>query len=153
MAENNIYHLSFHHLIRLLFWSDWEDNDPRLERALMDGSNRQRIKTSGLKFPNGLAIDFKGQRLFWCDAGTDKIGSLRFDGTSQEIHFRLGDAHPFDLGLYEDTLFWSDWKKKGISKGFKNGTNKMVLKQDTEVLYGVKVFAKENQLGDDIVLK
>ena len=134
-------------LFRLLFFSDWEDGDPRIERAFMDGSNRTRIKTSGLKFPNGLAIDFSAQRLYWCDAGTDKIGSMFFDGSSPKIVFR-SVVHAFGLGLYKDTLYWSDWKKKGIFKGFKNGTKKMVLKQDTQYLYGVRVFAKETQPGN-----
>ena len=113
----------------------------------MDGSNRIRIKTSGLKYPNGLAIDFTTQRLYWCDAGTDKIGSMLFDGSSPQIHFR--PLHPFSLTVYKDALYWSDWNKKdlGIFKGSKNGRKKVALKQAKEYLYGVKVFAKENQPG------
>ena len=132
-----------------MFWSDWEQGDPRIERAFLDGSNRTRIKTTGLKYPNGLAVDFTGQRLYWCDAGTDKIGSVLFDGASPRIHFSLrSGAHPFGLSLFNDMLYWSDWKKKGIFKGSKNGRSTNVLKSDTEYVYGVRVFAKENQPGN-----
>ena len=132
-----------------MFWSDWEDVDPRIERAALDGSNRIRIKTStessGLKYPNGLAIDLTTQRLYWCDAGTDEIGSMRFDGSSFRNHYR--PLHPFSLTVYKDELYWSDWNKKAIFKGSKNVKTKVVLKQAREHLYGVKVFAKENQPG------
>lgn len=111
----------------------------------MDGSNRIRIKTSDLKFPNGLAIDFSSQLLYWCDGGTDKIGSMSFNGSSHEIHFR--SLHPFAVSVFKNALYWSDWTKKAIFKAPLNG-KKMVLKQDKEVHYGVRVFSEENQPGN-----
>ena len=132
-------------IFRLLFWSDWEDGDPRIEQVLMNGSNRTRIKTAGLKYPNGLAIDFSAQRLYWCDGGTDEIGSMSLKGDAQLIHFR--SPHPFAVSVFKDALYWSDWTKKAIFKAPLNG-KKMVLKQDKEVHYGVRVYAEENQPGN-----
>ena len=112
----------------------------------MDGSNRSRIKTTNLKHPNGLAIDFNTNRLFWCDASTDQIGSMLFDGTSLRILYR-SLSHPFALVVYNDKLFWTDWKKNSVFQGSIYGGRKTVLKKDSEYLYGVRVFAKENQPG------
>lgn len=131
----------------MLFWTDWEDGNPRIERAAMDGSNRTRIKPPGLRYPNGLAIDFSAQRLYWCDAGSDKVGSMFFDGTSQQINSQSRQMHAFGLALYRDLLFWSDWSKNTIFKAFKNGTNKVVLKRENKNPFGVRIFAKENQPG------
>ncbi|XP_068751456.1 low-density lipoprotein receptor-related protein 1-like isoform X2 [Montipora capricornis] len=139
-----------HPLLGLLFWSDWDNAYPRIERALMDGSNRTQIKTSDLKYPNGLALDLAAQRLYWCDGGKDKIGSMLFDGTAEEIHFYVEKMHPFGLSLFNNTLFWSDWKQKGILKGSKNaknGTYEILRNQEEGHLFGLKVFAKENQPG------
>lgn len=43
---------------RLLFWSDW-DAPARIERSLLDGSNRTIIVTENLGFPTGLTLDFE----------------------------------------------------------------------------------------------
>ena len=132
--------------IRLLFWTDWEEKNARIERAFMDGSNRTLIKTTNLRYPNGLAIDFNTSRLYWCDAGTHEIGSMLFDGTSSQIHFQ-SLPHPFGLVVFYDTIYWTDWKKKSILQAPKNGGRKTVLKEESEYLYGVRIFAKENQPG------
>ena len=133
-------------LIRLLFWTDWEDNKARIERALMDGTSRTRIKTSNLRHPNGLAIDFTTNRLYWCDAATDQIGSMLFDGSSSRILYN-SLSHPFGVVIHKDKLYWTDWKKTSIFQGSKNGGRKTVLKKESEYLYGVRIFAKENQPG------
>ena len=130
----------------LLFWTDWDKNDPRIERALMDGSNRTSLKSSGLKYPNGLAIDFSSNRLYWCDAGQDNIGSMSFDGASIKVHY-ANLPHPFGLVIYKDKIFWTDWQTESIYRGSKSRRRKTVMKKDTENLYGVRVFAKENQPG------
>ena len=130
----------------LLFWSDWDDKDQRIERAFMDGSNRTRLKSSNLKYPNGLAIDFNTSRLYWCDAGTDQIGSMLFDGTSAQIHYEHL-SHPFGLVVYNDDIYWTDWQKESIYRGSKYIKKKTVLRKESEYLYGVRVFTKENQPG------
>lgn len=43
----------------LLFWSDWDKNDPRIERCSMAGEHRRTIRQvdkSG--WPNGLTLDY-----------------------------------------------------------------------------------------------
>ena len=41
---------------RIMFWSDWGSN-PKIERANLDGSNRQVVLNTELAGPNGLALD------------------------------------------------------------------------------------------------
>ena len=115
---------------------------------MMDGSNRTQIKTSDLKYPNGLTIDFTTQRLYWCDAKTDVIGSMYFDGTAQQVHLLLSSMHTFGLSLYNGTLFWSDWNTKSIFKGSTNGSFQELLKPRKDNVYDVRVFSKENQPGN-----
>ena len=114
----------------------------------MDGSNRTQIKTSDLKFPNGLTIDFTTQRLYWCEAGKDVIGSMYFDGTAQQVHLQFRSMHTFSLSLYNGTFFWSDWKTKSIFKSSTNGSFQELLKPRKDKVYDVRVFSKENQPGN-----
>ena len=56
-----------------MYWTDWGAT-PKIERADLDnGRNRRVIVQGDLKWPNGLVIDEASQRLFWADAGLDKI--------------------------------------------------------------------------------
>lgn len=129
-----------------MFWTDWEENNARIERAFTDGSNRTPLKTTSLKFPNGLAIDFNTHKLYWCDAGTRVIGRMNFDGSESQVVYE-SLSHPFGLDVYHDKLYWTDWKKTSIFQGSKYGGRKTVLKKETEYLYGVRIYTKENQAG------
>ena len=55
----------------LMFWTDWENKNPRIERATMSGHDRRVIvditELHG-GWPNGLTIDYPEHRLYWIDA-------------------------------------------------------------------------------------
>ena len=70
--------------LRLMYWTDWGAN-PKIERAGMDASDRLVIISSNLTWPNGLAIDYETQRLYWADAGTKVIEFGNFDGTDRQV--------------------------------------------------------------------
>lgn len=55
-----------------MYWTDW-GSTPKITRANLDGSNPRPIVRGQLKWPNGLVIDAASQKLFWADAGLDKI--------------------------------------------------------------------------------
>ena len=57
---------------RVLYWSDWGTR-PFIRRMGMDGSAITDIVTTGLYWPNGLALDFYSERIWWCDAQLDRI--------------------------------------------------------------------------------
>lgn len=56
--------------IRILFWTDWDANFPRIESASMSGAGRKTIykdmKTGA--WPNGLTVDHFEKRIVWTDA-------------------------------------------------------------------------------------
>jgi integrin beta 2 len=57
-----------------LFWTDWDGENPRIERCSMSGENSTRkiiynitsIPNGG--WPNGLTLDYEAYRLYWVDA-------------------------------------------------------------------------------------
>lgn len=55
-----------------MYWTDW-GTTPKIERSDLDGGSRRSIVQGDLKWPNGLVIDEASQKLFWADAGLDKI--------------------------------------------------------------------------------
>jgi low density lipoprotein receptor-related protein 5/6 len=56
-----------------LFWSDWYDKRPKIERSNLDGSNRIVLLKEDLGWPNGISLDVKSRNLYFCDAKTDRI--------------------------------------------------------------------------------
>ena len=70
--------------IRYMYWTDW-GNNARIERAYMSGVGRRAIISSSLQWPNGLAIDFSAQKLYWTDAGFDRIERSNLDGSYRQV--------------------------------------------------------------------
>ena len=49
-----------------MYWTDW-GAVPRIERAGLDGTQRQTIVDTQLQWPNGLTLDLERRRIFWLD--------------------------------------------------------------------------------------
>ncbi len=73
---------------RLLFFTDW-GRSPAIVRANMDGSGAVAIvttsATTSAAWINDLALDVVTKRLYWVDAHSDRIESVRFDGTGRTL--------------------------------------------------------------------
>ncbi|XP_076436243.1 scavenger receptor cysteine-rich type 1 protein M160-like [Babylonia areolata] len=96
----------------VMFWSDW-GHRPKIERANYDGTSRQPIVTTSLTWPNALALDKTGQRIFWVDSSRfydDKVEySDLFGGNRHQIYSESG-AHFFGMALYNQHLYLTDWQ-------------------------------------------
>lgn len=55
---------------RIVFWTDWDANFPRIEAASMSGSGRHVVfKDMEIgAWPNGLTLDHLERRIIWTDA-------------------------------------------------------------------------------------
>lgn len=65
-----------------MFWSDWGQN-PRIERAFMDGTARSAIISTKLYWPYGLALDYTTQMLYFADAYLKYIDYCDYDGKNR----------------------------------------------------------------------
>ena len=59
--------------------------------------------------PNGLALDLSMRKLYWADARLDKIEVCNMDGTNCQVLVKSSSEHLFDLAVYEEFLFFTDW--------------------------------------------
>lgn len=97
---------------RYLFWSDWGDEHPKIERASMDGSLRKVIVDKDVFWPNGIAVDLFRQHLFWADAKLKCISRVDFGGGDRKVINEGSSLHPFSLAYGLGFLFWSDMRTK-----------------------------------------
>ena len=96
-------------MFRWLFWTDW-GNTPKIERVSMDGAGQTTVHSSGIMWPNGLAIDYNTHTLFWTDANLDKIEFSNYDGSNRTVLIEgLFIFYPFGMTFYEGKLYWGDW--------------------------------------------
>lgn len=56
----------------------------------MDGTDRKVLIGTDLTWPNGLAIDFDKRRLYWDDAGTQRIEYSNLDGKGRTVLISSG---------------------------------------------------------------
>ena len=104
------YHITvmpfFHN--SLMFWTDWGSN-AKIERASLSGNQRNAIVTTNLHWPNGIELDKGNKRIFWVDAGNDRVESVDYNGNNRKLLYQLNGLHPFGLALIPPFLFFTDW--------------------------------------------
>lgn len=91
-----------------MFWTDWGSSE-KIERASLSGNQRVAIVTTYLYFPNGIELDRGNKRIFWVDAGYDRVESVDYNGNNRKRIFHESNLHPFGVTLIPPFLFFTDW--------------------------------------------
>lgn len=117
------------HVCRYMYWTDW-GTEAKIERASMDGleTSRQKIVSTNLKWPNGLAVDHGADRLYWADAQTEVIEYSRLDGSGRKTLLQ-NIPHPYGITLLGDKIYWTDWQERSVQMADKSdGSGKTVVR-------------------------
>ncbi|XP_037825188.1 low-density lipoprotein receptor-related protein 6 [Lucilia sericata] len=123
-----------------MFWSDWNEKKPKVERASLDGSERVVLVSEDLAWPNGIALDIEAKTIYWCDGKTDKIEVANMDGSDRRVVISDNLKHLFGLSLLDDYLYWTDWQRRSIDRAHKiTGNNRIVVVDQYPDLMGLKV--------------
>ena len=138
------------HVHRYFFWTDWGEN-PRIERASMDGRERTVLHSLHLAWPNGLTIDYATHTLYWIDAKVLTIESSFIDGSNRRPIRTVDLRHPFALTMFENRLYWSDWQRKSIytTPKFARSFNRLDGLSFNETL-GYVDFTRENRTYTEV---
>ncbi|KAF0767414.1 low-density lipoprotein receptor-related protein 2, partial [Aphis craccivora] len=133
-----------------IFFSEW-DRPANISRAYTDGSNLIVFRNITLGWPNGLAVDFATDRLYWCDALLDHVQHSNLDGTDVKTINSTLIRHPFSIVTHYDWMYITDWRLDAIIKIHKlTGvvSNIEVREPQNNRLYGVKIYSEHEQLID-----
>ena len=128
-----------------MYWANGGE-DPKIERADLDGSNRRTIVCNVTR-PTGLTIDFSLGLIFWVDAENKVIESAHLNGTNRRtVTTEL--PKPFALTQYKDFIYWADWKLSSIYRANKsNGMDRTQIKGNIEFIMDILVFHSSRQEG------
>ena len=91
-----------------MIWTDW-GSAPKIEKASLSGQQRVAIVTKEVYWPNGIDLDRGGKRVFWVDAGYDRVESVDYSGNNRSLLFQMRSLHPFGVALIPPFLFFTDW--------------------------------------------
>ncbi|XP_041357551.1 low-density lipoprotein receptor-related protein 6-like [Gigantopelta aegis] len=125
---------------RMMYWTDW-GAEAKIERATYLGESRTTLVSTGLIWPNGITLDTEGQKIYWCDAKTNVIEVLDFDGNNRRQIAHRDSFHPFDIFLFEQVLYTTDWTSKRIYQVYLDERNMTSLNgSHFKRLNGIHVF-------------
>ncbi|KAM4811928.1 pro-epidermal growth factor [Urocitellus parryii] len=81
-----------------------------IERANMDGSQRERLIEEGIDVPEGLAVDWIGRRFYWTDRGKSLIEGSDLNGKHRQIIIKENLSQPRGIAVHPvaKRLFWTD---------------------------------------------
>ncbi|KAJ8282634.1 hypothetical protein COCON_G00051530 [Conger conger] len=138
-----------------MYWTDWEEDEVndsigRIERAWMDGSNRQIFVTSSMLWPNGLALDHGTNTMYWCDAYYDHIEKVFLNGTNRMVVYNGKELnHPFGISYYQNRIFWTDYMNASIFQLDLSTGNVTLMRSEKPPLFGLRVYDAQGQQGDN----
>ncbi|XP_037739600.1 prolow-density lipoprotein receptor-related protein 1 isoform X1 [Chelonia mydas] len=138
-----------------MYWTDWEE-DPKdskrgkIERAWMDGSNRNVFITSKtVLWPNGLSLDIPAKVLYWVDAFYDRIEMIFLNGTERKIVYEGPELnHAFGLCHYSSFLFWTEYRSGSIYRLDQVTKAVTLLRNERPPIFEIRMYdAQQQQVG------
>ena len=134
-----------------MFWTDWGDK-AKIEKCGMNGDpkSRQVIVNKNIVWPNGLTIDYTLNRIWWTDGKIGLSGTIEsadLNGNHRRIVLKSGSReHPFGISVFQDNMYWTDWKHKKLFKANKfTGGEKVALAAYLLGVMDVAVFHQQRQ--------
>lgn len=116
--------LDFHYAEQMIYWTDVTTQGSMIRRMRMNGSNMevspqlthwgigtsftsaswnrvlpQVLHRTSLSNPDGLAVDWVGGNLYWCDKGRDTIEVSKLNGAYRTVLVNSGLREPRALAV------------------------------------------------------
>ena len=95
-----------------------------------DAKTRVVLVKDNIYWPNGIALDYQTERLWWVDAKIAKIESVNLDGTNRRTELDGNDrdlGHPFSLDVFGEGIFWSEWRQNFLYRCTKKDLDKIAI--------------------------
>ncbi|XP_061183615.1 low-density lipoprotein receptor-related protein 2-like [Saccostrea echinata] len=98
-----------------LYWTEF-GNITEIGRSYMDGTSKKYIATTDIGWPNGLAIDFISNRLYWTDGLRNRIEYSDLNGGNRQVLTTDNDAHLMSIVIHGQYLYYTAWNRQRITK-------------------------------------
>ena len=96
--SDDVSFLSYDLVLHQIYWA--EVDPPAIRRAFANGSHMETFIGTGLRHPEGLAVDSYSRNLYWVDSALNRIEVVRLsDRTNRRVLFSSDLDHPQGLAL------------------------------------------------------
>ncbi|XP_020857184.1 low-density lipoprotein receptor-related protein 6 isoform X1 [Phascolarctos cinereus] len=99
-----------------MYFTNLQERSPKIERAALDGTEREVLFFSGLSKPIALALDSRLGKLFWADSDLRRIESSDLSGANRIVLEDSNILQPVGLTVFENWLYWIDRQQQMIEK-------------------------------------
>lgn len=118
--------LDYHFDRMYIFYADV--NVDAIRRVNINNLTETKVIVSNkLNTPNGIAVDWLADNLYWTDAALKKIEVSRLDGTCRKVVLTGGLDDPRSIILYPKRgfMFWADWSQAPkIERAYMDGSER-----------------------------
>lgn len=115
------------------YWSDVTSVISSIKRTCSNSNKTEVLHQSILQNPDGLAIDWVGRNLYWCDKGLDTIEVSKLDGRYRRVIIKehLNEPRAIVLDPFKKYMYWTDWGDRPyIGKAGMDGSRQKILIND-----------------------
>ncbi|CAG2110813.1 unnamed protein product, partial [Medioppia subpectinata] len=109
----NAVALDFDWAEQCIYWSDVTSLGSSIKRLCGNNESaaEQILHSATVQSPDGIAVDWIGRNLYWCDKGKDSIEVSRLDGKFRKVLIKDGLEEPRAIVLnpFDGYLYWTDW--------------------------------------------
>ncbi|XP_062518866.1 low-density lipoprotein receptor-related protein 4-like isoform X2 [Corticium candelabrum] len=126
-----------------LYFTEWGNNATisslDISSRVSEHATPKVLLSTGISWPNALAMSKDGKTLYFGDAKEDYVAS--FDLQSQRVTYITNSTHIYALDVYDDYIYWTDWDS-GVHKiPVKGGTViQLATRSDVHRASGIRVF-------------
>ncbi|KAK9679907.1 Low-density lipoprotein receptor repeat class B [Popillia japonica] len=132
----NAVALDFDWQTQCFFWSDVTRNGSTIKKLCGNTYDTPAVTlhSATLQNPDGLAVDWVGRNIYWCDKGLDTLEVSTIDGKYRRVLVAEGLEEPRAVALnpLKGYMYWSDWGKDvHIGKAGMDGSNpQMIIREN-----------------------
>ncbi|CAG0883349.1 unnamed protein product [Darwinula stevensoni] len=98
---------------RCIYWSDVSPLRSQLKKMCEIGKSQtiHAVQMTDIHNPDGLAVDWIGRNLYWCDRSTKTIEVSTLKGLYRKVLIQTGLREPRAIALHPDKayMYWTDW--------------------------------------------
>lgn len=125
---HNVIDVDFHWTKKLIFYTDIERNVIQ-SVSMYNLSDVKTIVSKNLSLPDGIAVDWIANNIYWTNTGNKVIEVARLDGSNRKTLITTYLTDPRSIAIYPKLgfLFYSDWGTPKIERSYLDGSARRSL--------------------------
>ena len=135
-----------------MFWVNMV-NQPKIERAGLDGTGKTSIINSEIGKPGAITVDWENDKIYWTDLELKRIECADLDGGNRKNLADRSIFEPVGLAVHGDYLYWVDQHLSLIEKMHKVSGDERIsiqgrLNQISDIISVVQISEEQRQKHD-----